>query len=170
MRPIRKQVLQRGFSLIEVAIATCIIGVGVTSLMALCQSCTQANEGGGQLSRAAFLAQEVREWTVRLPFSDPDEGDAGNPLGADANDPAGSADDLDDLMNVTYDPPRNAHGTGITDMAGWSEQITLTWVNPGTLAAVAPGGSDAVRVDVSIHYRGMHVFSTSWLVIRRQEQ
>ena len=72
----------KGFSLIELAIATCVIGLGVVSLVAVSGACTQSNAAGSKLVEAVVLAQEIREWTVTLPFSDPDDADAGNPPGS----------------------------------------------------------------------------------------
>ncbi len=167
MRQLHKRFANKGFSLIEVAVAIVITGVGVTSLMAATRAFSRANDGGNKLSQAVFLAQEVREWTVRLPFSDPDELDAGYPPGADPYDFQGVVDDLDDLMGATFAPPRGGQGSPMGDMAGWSQAITLTWVNPETLAAVLPGQTDAVRVEVSIGFKGANLFDAAWLVMRR---
>ncbi len=49
-----------------------------------------------------------------------------NPPGPDQSDPQTFVDDLDDLMDVTYSPPRDAHGLPIADMTSWSQTITLT--------------------------------------------
>ncbi len=166
----RPRAFRKGFTLVEVAIATSIIGLGVVAVMAACQARTQAIAGSSQLSRAVFLAQEIREWTIKLPFSDPDEADAGNPPGSDPTDPPGVVDDLDDLLGATFDPPKSGYGAGITDMVGWSETITLTWVNPQDLTVVAPGGSDVVQVEVGVEFNDRQVLSTGWLVIRRQDQ
>lgn len=167
MELLRKRTKPKGFTLIEVAFAVCVVGLGIASLMAASGACSRARDGGDKLSQAVFLAQEVREWTVRLPFSDPDELDAGNPPGADPYDVQGVVDDLDDLMDATFDPPRSGQGSPMGDMAGWSQAITLTWVNPETLAAALPGQTDAVRVEVSIGFKGANLFDAAWLVMRR---
>jgi Tfp pilus assembly protein PilV len=168
MRQSHRGFASKGFTLIEAAVAIVITGVGVTALMAASGAFTRASDGGIKLSQAVLLAQEVREWTVRLPFSDPDELDAGNPPGADPYDLQGVVDDLDDLSDAVYDPPRSGQGSPIGDMVGWSQTITLTWVDPETLEAVLPGQTDAVRVEVSIGFKGGNVFDATWLVMRRE--
>ncbi len=170
MEFLRKRTKPKGFCLIEVAVAVCVVGLGMASLMAATGACTRAREGGSRLSKAVCLAQEIREWTVRLPFSDPDELDAGNPPGADAYDPQGGADDLDDLMGATFDPPRNGQGSSMGDMVGWSQTMTLTWVTPYRLTEVQPGESDTVRVQVNVRHDGQDVFSTEWIIARRTGQ
>ena len=157
-----------GFTLIEAAIATGIIGIGITALMASVAAGTRVNDSGQKLTQAVFLAQEIREWTLKLPFRDPDAADAGKPPGSDGTNPQTFVDDLDDLMDVTYTPPRDGAGSSIVDMVGWSQKITLTWRNPNNLAAtVAAGASEIINVSVDISYKGQPLLTTSWLVTPR---
>ena len=113
MRPMNR--LAGGFSLIETAVATCIIGMGVASMVAVSGACTRATGAGAQLSQAVFLAQEIREWTLMLPFTDPDAEDGGNPPGPDGGDAEGVVDDLDDLRGMTLSPPRGGDGSVLSD-------------------------------------------------------
>ena len=157
-----------GFSLIEVAIATIILGVGITALLTCLGSGTVANYEGAKLTQAVFLAQELREWTLKLPFSDLDPADANNPPGPDGADPNTFVDDLDDLMDVTFSEPRNAIGSPIANMPGWTESIYITWRSTDDLlTTVAAGTSDLVDVMVTINYNGAEVLQTRWLVSRR---
>ena len=157
-----------GFSLIEAVVATCIIGVGVTALLSSVAAGTRVNSEGTRVTQAVFLAQEIREWTLKLPFSDPDPADAGNSPGADGSDPQYFIDDLDDLMDLTYSPPRDGQGIAISDMTQWSQTITLTWRNPADLTlSVSAGTSDIINVHVEIKHNGEAVLSTDWLATRR---
>jgi len=156
-----------GFSLIEVAVATAIVGIGMAALLAATMSGTRTNDAGKKLTQAVFLAQGVREWTLGLPFSDPDPADADNPPGPDDGDPQTFVDDLDDLIDVTYSPPRDGQGMAIHDLNDWSQTIQLTWVNaddPST--PVIAGASDVILVSVTVSYLGQSVVSTGWLVTR----
>jgi len=162
---------RHGMTLIEVAVATAIIAIGVTAVMVASTSTTGATDAGRKLTQAIFLAQEIREWTLKLPFSDPDDGDRGNPPGPDGSSPQVLVDDLDDLMDVTYSPPRDGQGVAICDMAGWSQKITITWRTPEDLTqTVTPGSTDVVNVQVEVAYKGRSILTTSWLVTRRQQQ
>ena len=159
---------RRGFTLIEAAVATVVIGLGATALLTAVASGTRTNAAGRSVTQAVLLAQEIREWTLKLPFSDPDEGDAANPPGPDGADPQVFVDDLDDLMNVTYCPPRDGQGQPVADMTGWQQAITLTCRAPADLTtAVTPGTSDTIRVQVDISHNGLDVLTTKWLVTRR---
>ncbi len=156
-----------GFSLVEVAVATAVIGIGVVALLTAIGSGTRINEAGRQITKAVFLAQEIREWTRRLPFKDPQTPQ--NPPGHDGSSPQVFVDDLNDLMGVTYSPPRDAHGLAIADMTSWSQTITMTWRNTTALtSAVSDGASDIVHVQVDISYQGQRVLSTGWLVTNKE--
>jgi len=73
-------------------------------------------------------------------------------------------------MGVTYSPPRDAYGSAIMDMSGWSESITLTWRDSSNVAtAVSDGSSDVIYVRVRISFQGREVLTTSWLVTRRSQ-
>ncbi|MBS3735015.1 MAG: prepilin-type N-terminal cleavage/methylation domain-containing protein [Phycisphaerae bacterium] len=163
---------QRGFTLIEIAIAVAIVGVGVVALMMAAGSTTRVNSTSRKMTHAVYLAGEIREWTLALPFSDQDEGDMDNPPGPDGSDPENFVDDLDDLLGegsgITYSPPRDAQGQAIYDMTDWSQTLTLTWLNPDDLSeTVADGSSDMVRVEVTVAHNGRDVLSTAWIVARR---
>ena len=162
-------VAHAGFTLIEVVMATVIVGVGVGVLLTAVAATTRANGSGRELTQAVFLAQAIREWTIRLPFSDTDPGDQGNPPGPDGTDPQVFVDDLDDLIDVTYSPPRNGQGVAVTTLAGWSQTITITWRDPDSVTTVVPAGSsDLACVEVRVSHQGRPVLSTDWLVTRRQ--
>lgn len=169
--PKRRGWSRRGFSLIEVLMAASIVGIGVVAVMSAMQAGTEVNAAGRDLTQATYLAQEIREWTLQLPFSDPDPGDAGNPPGPDGTNPQIFVDDLDDLLDVTYSPPRDASGSALAGMTGWEQQIVLEWKDPDNLTAnVAPGASDIIRVTVTISRSGETVLTRGWLVTRSTAQ
>ena len=159
-----------GFTLIEVLVAIATIALGIVAMLTAVGSSTRVNGQGRKITQASFIAQELREWTVKLPFSDPDAGDADNPPGPDGTNPQVFVDDLDDLMNVQYSPPRDGQGSPVTDLVGWSQTIALTWRDPNSLSTVvAAGGSDVIHVQVTIAKDGTEVLTTGWLVARRSQ-
>lgn len=135
----------RGFSLIEVALSTAIIGLGVSALMVSVGSGTRVNEGAQKTTQASFLAGEVREWASNLPY----------------DTLAGFA------SPVTYDPPRDGNGNAITGMTGWSQKVTITWLNPADIAAPSNVATDVTNVQVQVLHNGAEQLSASFLVARR---
>lgn len=160
----------RGFSLLEVVLGTAIVGVGVSALMVSVGSGTRVNDSGRKLAQACFVAGEVREWASNLPFSDPN-GVAGT-VGPEAGeDPQSAVNDLDDVMDVTFSPPRDGAGRAMADLDGWSETITLSWRDGDDLDGpeVTAGSSDFIRVQVDVLFQGQSVLATSFLVSRRSQ-
>jgi len=161
---------REGFTLIEAAIAVMVVGLGIVSLVHAMGAGTRVNATGRDITTATFLAQEVREWTLGLPFSDPDPGDADNPPGPDGSDPHMFVDDLDDLMSTTFSPPRDGQGYVIDGMDDWSQLIGMGWRDPDSLTTTVPAGtSDVVNVIVLICHKQEIVLITSWLVTRRTQ-
>ncbi len=157
-----------GFTLIEVVVATILVGLSLTAMMVSVRSNTRVNDAGTKLTQASFLAQEIREWTLTLPFRDQDVGDRGKPPGSDGTNPQTWVDDLDDLMNVTYCPPRDGQGFAITALPAWSQTITMTWRDPNDLGAtVSAGTSDVIYVNVDVKHRNTVILSSGWLVTKK---
>lgn len=158
----------RGFTLIEIVVATVLVGLALVAMMASAGSNTRVNDAGTKLTQGTFLTQEIREWTLSLPFSDQDPGDLGNQPGSDGSDPQVWVDDLDDLMNVTYCPPRDGQGYAISALPSWSQTISMTWRDPNDLGStVSPGASDIIYVNVDVKHRNRLVVSSGWLVTKK---
>ena len=168
MRHENKRSARGGFTLIEIAVATAVVGIALAALLVALGSHTRVRDAAAKITQAAALAQELREWTLALPFSDPDSGDADNPPGPDGSDPLVFVDDLDDLMDVTYEPPRDGQGNKIYSMDGWSQIIRLSWRDPNDISTpIADGASDLIYVEVDVAFQGKSIRTTNWLVARR---
>ncbi|HDY65662.1 MAG TPA: prepilin-type N-terminal cleavage/methylation domain-containing protein [Phycisphaerae bacterium] len=134
----------KGFTLMEVLITSVIISVGITAVMAAIGSGTRVNEAGISLTKAGFLAQEIREWSMNL-------------------------DDLDSLTSVTYSPPRNSLGVELTNMAGWSQDLTVTWRSSTDLDVIVPSdSSDIAHIWLAVWHNDELILSTDWLVVRKE--
>lgn len=70
----RRRVRRRGFTLIETALATVIIGVGVLALVESQQAFIRSNGWSTHSATATYLANEIRELTRRMPKHDPVNG------------------------------------------------------------------------------------------------
>ena len=161
-----------GFTLLEVLCASVITGIGFIAILSSVTASTEVTYASSEMTQATLLTQEIREWTTNLPFSDPEKYNAGNSPGADSYVGEGVpyVDDLDDLMEVTFSPPRNGLGEAIEDMDGWSQSISLTWGSSSDInTAVVPGTSEIVQVQVTISKDNKTVMQTSWLMTENSE-
>ncbi|MFI4882715.1 MAG: prepilin-type N-terminal cleavage/methylation domain-containing protein [Phycisphaerales bacterium JB064] len=98
----------RGFTLIETALATVIIGVGVVAIVEAHQAFMKSNQWSTHAATATFLGGEIREMTVNLPRHDPVTGlrVAGGELEGWGPEPGEvlveDFDDLDDFDGLTF--------------------------------------------------------------------
>jgi hypothetical protein len=165
-----------GFTLIETALATVIVGVGVLALVAAQQAFHAQNGWSTHASTALRLGNEIREMTLNLPQHDPVtdlEFWGAEPGEASFQD---DFDDLDDFDNFSFSAldsngPINAQREIIPNMEGWGQVIDVFNVNPQDIAGdpIGNGASDMMMVRVTVTFLGpgdlepVPVTTVSWL-------
>lgn len=158
---------RRGFTLIEAALATIIVGVGVVSMMQLLAACTYQNRAASQSTVAMYLAQCVQEMTNDMPFVDPNGGPA-------VPTPPGGLllyNNLDNFngWNTTATVPVDSTRQALPQLANYAQRVTVTSVNPNNFSLP---GTDCKVVRVDILYRSRPtdswsvVYTTSWVRTR----
>jgi hypothetical protein len=179
-----RQRRRAGFTLIEAALTTVIIGTGVLAIVAAQQAYHIKNDWAARTGTAQLLANELRELTLSLPHHDPITG-ATN-LGPESNESAGVTDwdDLDDFAGTvtagfgtgtTFIPPINALRENLADLDQWSQVIRVENVLPENLDAAsdetqALGTTNMMRVTVDVMYQAHPgenaepVTSLTWVV------
>ena len=153
-----------GFTLIEAALTTIIVGTGVLAIVAAQQAYHMKNNWATRTTTGMLLANEMRELTLEMPLHDPITGEAN--YGAEGDEGSVVAyDDLDDFAGVisagigggtTISPPINALRQPISDLAGWSQRVTVENVFPDYIDAPSAqllGTTDVMRVTVDVFYR-----------------
>jgi prepilin-type N-terminal cleavage/methylation domain-containing protein len=142
----RRTAARRGFTLIEAAMTTVIIGVAFMALLQLLAAGTVSNNKSGELTTAVTLANNINEWTVRTAY-------------ADLRDIAGGD-------GRTYDLPVDGRGIAMAGFEGWNQVVTINYVDPFTVTAIVPDEQvePISRVSVVVNRNGQPVYTTSWLV------
>lgn len=169
----------RGFTLIETALATIIVGTGVLAIMSAQQAFFRQNEWSTHASTAQRLGNEIRELTLHMPRHDPVTGSTfWGPESTETD-----VEDYDDLDDFDGDDgggiafsaalgngPISSLGIPITDMAGWSQRVSVENVDPLNITTVVADGSSAMmRVRVVVEYQGpmdttpREITSVTWL-------
>ena len=150
-----------GFTLVEVLIATILVGLAIASLIGANISLTRANGIGADLSTAEFLIEQIRELGALLAVIDPETGTAqfGSEEAALAD-----YDDLDDFDGKSFSPPINTNREALQSFAAFSQQITVENVDGANFEnTVADHSSNFVRVTVRIFLNSREISSTSWI-------
>jgi prepilin-type N-terminal cleavage/methylation domain-containing protein len=159
--------MHRGFSLIEVLIATILIGVAIAALLGANGSFSMANNAGADLSTAEFLVEQIRELTTMLPVADPDVG-TWTTLGPESGETLDTYDDVDDFKNATFCPPIDPNRAVLHEFPEFAQKVAVAKVDCRDFSRVVPDNdpNDFVRITVDVLKSGRPVTSASWIRAR----
>jgi Tfp pilus assembly protein PilV len=155
-----------GFTLIEAALATVIIGVGITAMMQLFAACTRNNAYASHQTTAMLLANNIEEAMAALPFADPIGGP--NHFGPEDGETSATWNDVDDFNGASFSPPIDSMRQTLANLSQYTQSVSVTPVDPDDLTATAAGYTGAVRVTVTVLYRqnkdapAQKVYQLSW--------
>jgi hypothetical protein len=171
------------FTLIETALATIIVGVGVLAIVSAQQAYHIKNDWALKTGTAQQLAKEIQERLVGLPHHDPN---VSNSYGLDPGETAGNLRDYDDLDDfagpvsagygegLEFSPPISADGMPIPELDQWTQRIEVVKVFPDhismTSALPLSDTSPMMRVTVEVYYQGPNdaqrqmMTTLSWVV------
>ena len=130
----------KGFTLIEALFAAMLIGLVIAALAVSSGAATMVNGAGIDLSTAEFLIEEIREQTTTVDF-----------------------DGVLTYNGNTYNPPIDISGASMAEFSGFSQQITVEYVNPSNLNQVSGTATEFVRVTVTITKNNRPISTTSWI-------
>jgi type II secretory pathway pseudopilin PulG len=158
---------RRGFTLVEAALTTMILGLGTVAMMGLLATGTNANVQAANLTTAINLATDIHELADRLPFPASSNSWWGIPSGQNINNLM-SAGDVAWLNGQSFSPPIDATDSAINSLSNWTQTISVTSVSSANLTSILTNGAGnpMALVTVTVNYQGQPVYQTSWLVTR----
>lgn len=149
---------RRAFTLIETALATVIVGVGIVAGMQLFSTCTVQNHHSADMTTALFLTTNLQEVMAGLPLNDPVWG--GTTFGPESGEGLTEYNDLDDFDGQTFSPPIDSQRETLSDLSQFFQLVTVVPVYVDKLSSNSSGTqigkgtyTGAVRVTVRIFYR-----------------
>lgn len=134
-----------GFTLIEAALVTVIVGVGVVSMLRLLAAGTFVNAQSAQNTTAMNLAANLHEAMLRM-----------------------SLDQVAAMNNITYSPAVDSDLTSIGTMSSWSQKIAVQYVRPDKLTTSSLTKSAAALVTITVLHNGDEVYASRRLVTAAQ--
>jgi len=151
----------KGFTLVEVLVATILVGMAIASLMAANASLTRTNGAGIDISTAEFLLDQIRELSYTLAVTDPETGT--NVFGPEEGS-LSDYDDIDDFDGKTFSPPIDADFQQLDMFSSFSQNITVSNVNSSNFnQVVSDHSSPFVKITVTITQNGKQIVSQSWI-------
>jgi type II secretory pathway pseudopilin PulG len=167
---------RRGFTLMEAALATVIVGVGLLAMIQLMGSLTAQNAAAHQMTTARLLASHIQEAMAGLSFSDPAY--ANTYFGPEPGETLSSYNDVDDFDGRTFSPPIDSTRAAVPTLGQYSQEISVWPVhanqlnintNPAAPDLPKSANTGAVRVLVKIYYQRVpsapkfEVYRTAWI-------
>src|SRR5688572_17629287 len=164
-RPLRRHVAtcimrRAAFTLIEAALATVIVGVGLLAMVQLMGSLTTQNQAAHQMTTARLLASNVQEAMAGLRFNDPAY--SSTYFGPEPGETLPFYNDVDDFDTRTFSPPIDATRQPVLELRQYSQEVSVWPVhanqlnvntNPATPDIPKTASTGAVRVLVKVHYQ-----------------
>ena len=152
-----------GFTLIETAMASVIIGTGVLAIISAQEVLLKKNDWSSMTTTATLLGNEIREMTLNLPRHDPVTGTTF--WGPESDEMTlEDFDDVDDFdgpgegivfSSALGNGPINAARAVITDMEGWEQIVRVMSVDSFDITTpMNDAETDMVRVEVLVRYQG----------------
>src|SRR5688500_1316483 len=134
---------RRAFTLIESMLVTVIVGVGFMAMLELLAAGTMVNGASTELTTAVHLANNINALCVRTKYQD---------LRTRVGTSTGRL----------YDPAIDGRGNALGGYGGWSQFVTVVYVEPHRLTAPVPDAQvePTSRVSVEVRRYGRTVYTT----------
>jgi type II secretory pathway pseudopilin PulG len=141
----RRRGQTRGFTLIEAALTTVIVGVGFVSMLELITVGTLTNIRGAETTTGMSLARNIRELSLN-------------------KDKFPTFNSIRTTLNAkSYNPPIDSREQPLTEFSTWTQQVTVQPVDPDhiTMVITDPNPS-ALQITVKLLHNGNEVCDASW--------
>jgi len=150
---------------VELLVAVVIVGTGVCAAVAGVRMGLGATHSAASIELSRHFAEAVRLYSSGLEFTDPEGGDLFGPEEGLLKD----YDDIDDLDGLVQSPPMYGDGQVMTGFSKWSQRVSVTKIDPLTLAPPAEKGGaySAVQITVKIEMGSGVVGVYRWMVVDR---
>jgi hypothetical protein len=129
--------------LIEVAMATVLIGVAFVAVMQFMTTATVTNSASTDVSTGLNLARSGREWACTQPYAD-----------------------LSALHTSTKicSPVIDGQGNAMSGYPNCTQEISSQYVNPADLSKDSAADTNLLRITVQVKQNGQPISSQSWMV------
>ncbi len=154
---------RRGFSLVETAIATVLVGGLFVVAMNMVGASRITQSRYADREQALLLAEDLLNDIVALPYEDPDGGIA---FGIEIGESLSlrlSFDDADDYHGTTESPPADSEGNAIPGAERFTRSVVVQWVEVDDPETISPSETGVKRVTVTVNLAGRKMAELSGL-------
>lgn len=148
--PAPTRLLRRAFSLIEVLVATFIMGVLLVAAMQTVGNSVRAEMSNADRCKGLWLAQELMSEVLVARYVEPEETPEFGPEPLETGGTRSDFDDVDDYHNWTASPPENPDGTQIPDRTDWQRTVVVEYVDANDLTTTVGTDQGVKRITVTV--------------------
>lgn len=158
---------QGGFTIIETALSTVVIGLMLVAALQTVGASKLAQHRNADRARAVHLASLLLAEITAQAYEEPDVVKLFGPEPAELLPGNRSLyDDVDDYEGLSETPPRDRAGVAVTGFSGWTLTVKVQWVsptNPATPSLIETGAKliTVTAIKNSIPYVRLHSIRTS---------
>ena len=146
------------FTIAEAVISMIIVSVMLTAALRVAVYSVTAQARAADRQTGRLLVQSLVDEAMAKPYEDPD----GSPvfgLETEAAAVRSGYDDFDDYNGLVESPPKNADGTAIAGLTGWTRTAVVEWVRLSDPMQTTGSESGAKRITVTATHNGAKVAS-----------
>lgn len=160
MRPTRANSSRRnttrpGFSLVESAFCTILVGGLVVAALDTMRSSVAMQQSSSDNAKWKLLAAQLLNEILVHPYEDPDEAAL---LGLELEEALATRpdfDDVDDYDGLWESPLTREDGTALAGFDGWARAVVVKYADPVALMSNKLTDSGVKRVKVTVHRNGV---------------
>lgn len=152
----RRRRYRQGFSLIEAAGSTFMVGILLVAALKTVSGSLFAQSKAAEQVRGQLLARALMTEIVSQSYENPTTPVAFGLESGESGSTRVNYNDVDDYSG-TESPPKNKDGTALSGFNGWQRTVAVNWVNLSDLTQVASGETGAKRIVISIQHNGATV-------------
>jgi Tfp pilus assembly protein PilV len=143
-----------GLTLIEVTIASILVGTILAASMRTAGSVLRFRSQSSDSSRAALLADDLLNEILALPYIDQDETAV---FGYEPSESAGRTafDDVDDYHNWIESPPVLKTGAALPDHTGWERSVSVAYALRTDPSQSSGSDQSLKRITVTVRKDGV---------------
>ncbi len=132
---------KRGFTIIEALMASVLIAIAISALIAANTAMSNVNAAGANLSTAEYLLQQVRERTETTGYQY-----------------------LRNMYNdKVYNPPLDEDGDELTEFNAYSQRIGVAYVANDNFDETVDEDEGFLKITAEVRYNGDPITSSSWI-------
>lgn len=151
-----------GYTLVEVAVSTMIVGVLLVGAMNTAGYATRGQVDNRQRAHAKLLANALLAEIIELPYQEPTDTPA---FGPESGEVRATYDDVDDYKTFGDSPPVDKQGGAMAGGDGLSRTAKVAYADPENLLTESKTDQGIKRIVVSVARGNTELASTTTIVV-----